>query len=258
MASLALLPDSEEMAVATTSLGEDDDAGEACSRGDRGRGAGRRASGDGAVAEECAAKKRAGKRAAQGPAGAAAAVARIASEWKKCSKCGKHKEQSEFNADQGGCKECYNVSRCLGRVAKSQQCEEEVERMQSENAKEYDALFRAYAKARDTAKKMGQKVRFSVAAFRVDYRSSSGTRFEAEGEMMWEGEYMAWSKGAKAGFLSVSEAEKNWQARGRTLSRPAVASRHPFQVESLRTPSKLSFRESWGRRQGRRQQPSRL
>ncbi|CAK9041292.1 unnamed protein product [Durusdinium trenchii] len=132
-------------------------------------------------------------------------------EWKKCNSCTKWKLRKEaFNADQKKCKDCFNHIRSLHRVAASQKCGTDMKKLEEEDPKQYNALMKEFVKIREQSRKAGDKLKFSIQAFRVSWKSREGERKENVGEMMWEEEYYQWAKTAKAGFLSRQEAESNW------------------------------------------------
>ena len=133
-------------------------------------------------------------------------------DWKKCKYCAKWKEaKTGFNSDQLKCKECFNHDRPLSRMADRQGCRETLAQMQREDPKQHTALLKAFVKERESAKKAGDKIKFSIKTFRVAYQSRDGVRGEEVGDMMWEGEYLEFAKTTKAGFLSSEEASANWQ-----------------------------------------------
>ena len=122
----------------------------------------------------------------------------------------KFQKLEAFHASQGNCKECFNHKRALGRIAGTQNCSEELSSLQ-QDVKQGDALLKSFVKAREKAKTNGQKLKFSIMVFSMEWKSRSGLRREQEGEMMWEGEYIEWSATAPAGYLSKTEAEANWK-----------------------------------------------
>ena len=131
--------------------------------------------------------------------------------WKKCKTCGTFKEDGSFNANQAKCKDCFNDLRALQRTAERQGSRQELEQMEASEPKMHTALVKAFVKERQKAKKTGQKLKFTIASFRITYRSSSGLRAEAESEYMWEGEYKEFAtKTAKGGYLSSQEAQESW------------------------------------------------
>lgn len=132
--------------------------------------------------------------------------------YKKCKMCNKWKELDEFYEDQARCKGCHNDTRSLQRIAKNQQASVDLKKMETEEPKMYSALLKSFAKERDTAKKAGEKLKFSVTQFKISYQSREGVQAAGLGEMMWEGEYKEFAKTAKAGYLSDAEATANWNA----------------------------------------------
>lgn len=133
-------------------------------------------------------------------------------DWKKCKDCAKWKDaKTDFNADQSRCKDCFNHDRSLTRMAERQGCKGTLAQMQRDDPKQHAAMLKAFIKERESSKKAGDKIKFSIKTFRVAYQSRDGVRGEELGEMMWEGEYMEFAKTAKAGFLSSQEAIANWQ-----------------------------------------------
>ena len=133
-------------------------------------------------------------------------------QFKKCKVCSKWKELDEFNADQAKCKECFNNLRSLKRIAETQKCAKQLSKIEEQDPKQHAALLKAFTKERESCKKSGEKIKFSIMGFKISYQSREGVRGEAEGEMMWEGEYKEFAKTAKAGFLSEAEADANWKA----------------------------------------------
>ena len=134
-------------------------------------------------------------------------------DFKKCGgvgSCGKWLDLTSFHAGQGRCKDCSCNARSLQRCAVTQRLREELETITSDE-KQHTALCRAFSKARDKAKKANEKVKFNIRTFQVDWKSREGTRKENEGELMWEAEYLEFAATAKAGFLTKSEAQKNWE-----------------------------------------------
>ena len=132
--------------------------------------------------------------------------------WKKCNMCNTYKEEGEFNDSQARCKSCFNDVRSLRRTAERQGLKDDVETMERDAPQEHKALFKAFVKARDKAKKNAEKIRFSIQSFRLTYRSSSGVRGAQEGEMMWEQEWYEEARRAKHGYLTREEAETKWKA----------------------------------------------
>ena len=131
--------------------------------------------------------------------------------WKKCKTCGKFKEEDEFNASQAKCKECFNHARALQRIAGTQKSDVNLADLERDDPRQHAALMKAFIKERETSKKTGAKIKFSFQTFKTTYESQQGVRGEAEGEMMWEGEYLEWAtKTAKGGYLSSQEAKNNW------------------------------------------------
>ena len=131
--------------------------------------------------------------------------------WKKCKTCGKFKEEDEFNASQAKCKECFNHARALQRIAGTQKSDVNLADLERDDPRQHAALMKAFIKERETSKKTGAKIQFSFQTFKTTYESQQGVRGEAEGEMMWEGEYLEWAtKTAKGGYLSSQEAKNNW------------------------------------------------
>lgn len=116
----------------------------------------------------------------------------------------------EFNADQAKCKDCFNNLRSLRRIAETQKRAKQLSKMEEQDPKQHAALLKAFTKERESAKKSGDKIKFSIMGFKISYQSRKGVRGEAEGEMMWEGEYKEFAKAAKPGFLSEAEADANW------------------------------------------------
>lgn len=134
-----------------------------------------------------------------------------ASDWKKCGACSKWKNAHEdFNRDQKNCKGCFNHKRSLFRVAETQGCKKEVQTMETNDPKQFQALLKDFIKKREVSSKSGDKLRFSIQSFKISFQSREGERKENEGEMMWEQEYLEWAKTAKAGYLSPKEAQENW------------------------------------------------
>ena len=132
-------------------------------------------------------------------------------QFKKCKACSKWKELDEFNADQAKCKECFNNLRSLKRIAETQKCTKQLSKIEEQDPKQHAALLKAFTKERESCKKSGEKIKFSIVGFKISYQSREGVRGEAEGEMMWEGEYKEFGKTAKAGFLSEAGADANWK-----------------------------------------------
>eukprot|EP00439_Symbiodinium_sp_Y106_P021790 s7745_g2.t1 len=131
--------------------------------------------------------------------------------WKKCKGCGKWLEMKDFNDQQSKCKGCNNDVRALARLAERQNCKEDLSQMERDDPKQHAALMKAYSKERKQTLKSGEKVRFSIAQFKLTYKSSTGIRSAAEGEMMWQGEWFEEAKKAKHGYLSQTEADEMWQ-----------------------------------------------
>ena len=131
--------------------------------------------------------------------------------WKKCKGCAKWLEIQEFNDQQAKCKSCNNDGRALARLAERQGCREDLTEMERQDPKQHAALMKAYSRERKQTLKSGDKVRFSISQFKLSYKSSTGLRSAAQGEMMWQGEWYEEAKKAKHGFLSQTEAEERWQ-----------------------------------------------
>ena len=133
--------------------------------------------------------------------------------WKKCKGCMKWKEEDEYNASQARCRDCYNDSRALLRVAERQGQKTALEKMEQDEPRMHSALLKAFMKERASAKKNATKIKFSICSFVVTYKAESGIRKRAEHEFMWEGEFKEWAtKTAKGGFLSNQEAQDQWNA----------------------------------------------
>ena len=130
--------------------------------------------------------------------------------WRKCKQCNKWKEDSDFNEQQGKCKECYNDNRALRRVAERQNMREDLDEMEKNDPRQHSALVKAFLKEREATKKSGKRLKFCIHSFTVKYKSQVGTRGEAVGEMMWEGEWLEEAQKAKHGFLSLQEARDMW------------------------------------------------
>ncbi|CAE7825398.1 SHE10 [Symbiodinium sp. CCMP2456] len=130
--------------------------------------------------------------------------------WRKCKQCNKFKEDSDYNEQQAKCKQCYNDNRSLARVAVRQNMKEDLEEMEKNDPKQHGALVKAFLKEREATKRGGKRLRFCIHTFTVKYKSQVGTRGEAEGEMMWEGEWLEEAQRAKHGFLSLQEARDMW------------------------------------------------
>ena len=130
--------------------------------------------------------------------------------WKKCKQCATWKEDSDYNNAQARCKACFNDNRSLRRLAERQNAQTDLDEMERDDPKQHAALVKAVKKERDLAKKTGQKMKFSIASFKIKYKTQSGVRGEKEGEMMWEGEWLEEAKKAKHGFLSDQEARALW------------------------------------------------
>ena len=130
--------------------------------------------------------------------------------WKKCKTCKAWKEPDDFNENQGSCKCCFNDGRSLRRLAERQKMKDDLSTMEKDDPHQYSALMKSFAKERAAAKKAGGNIKFSINAFKLTYRSRSGVRAEQVGEMMWEQEWYEESQRAKYGYLTRSEAEKQW------------------------------------------------
>lgn len=141
--------------------------------------------------------------------------------YKKCGACKKWKEPDGFAQSMSKCRTCFNNYRSLQRMAERQNYRSELDRLATEDSKTHDAVVKAFVREREKCQKDGSKLKFSMKTFYLEYRSRTGVRMEGEGEMMWEGEYMEWSKSAKAGFLSKAEAESNW-AKWEAICRAAL------------------------------------
>ena len=131
--------------------------------------------------------------------------------WRKCKQCTAWKEAESFNESQSKCKDCFNNNRSLRRIAEKQGLKEDLISMERDDPKQHAALVKAFNKERDSCKKTGEKIKFSINSFKLSYRAHAGVRGEQEGEMMWEAEWIEESKKAKHGFLSREEAESLWQ-----------------------------------------------
>jgi hypothetical protein len=81
-------------------------------------------------------------------------------------------------------------------------------------------MFRAFIKERELRANAMAHIKWSVAEYIEEYRSSTGSRIEHVGEFMCEGEYMDWAKKAKAGFLSEKERKANWRMWEKDLTVP--------------------------------------
>ena len=128
--------------------------------------------------------------------------------WRKCKQCTVWKELDEFNDQQASCKECFNDRRSLRRVAERQNMTEEIAAMERDDPKQHSALVKQFVKERNAAKKDGTKLKFCIHKFKVSYRSRVGVRSEAEGEMMWEGEWLEVKrqrKNGKSGWLTKTK-----------------------------------------------------
>ena len=131
--------------------------------------------------------------------------------WRKCKQCTAWKEAEGFNEAQSKCKDCFNNNRSLRRIAEKQGLKEDLINMERDDPKQHAALVKAFNKERDSCKKTGEKIKFSINSFKLSYRTRAGVRGEQEGEMMWEAEWIEESKKAKHGYLSREEAESRWQ-----------------------------------------------
>jgi hypothetical protein len=139
--------------------------------------------------------------------------AHLVLSFKKCTCCGTHRDiTTDFYPSQAKCKDCVNQRKSLFRMGRAQKCEQELEKLESGDTKQWDALNRAFAKARAKAKRDAGRVKFSFIAFKEQWQSTDGVRHQAVGEMMWEGEWLEWAKGVKAGHLSQTEAQAQWDS----------------------------------------------
>eukprot|EP00971_Amphidinium_carterae_P331370 6464881-Amphidinium_carterae.2 len=139
-------------------------------------------------------------------------IASLLRTHKKCVACLEYLEKSSFQNSQGKCKSCFNVHRGLVRLATTQGVSEDLEELKKENEKAFHAVLRAYQKERDRSRRQSSKIKFAVQTYMTEMRSSHGVYAAAEGEMMWEGEYLEYAKSAKMGFRSRSEAEGLWSS----------------------------------------------
>ena len=138
-------------------------------------------------------------------------------DWKKClgqGGCSKWLATTDFYAGQSKCKECNAMNRHFQRCCDVQDCRQEVDGLSQADEEQHGAMMRAFAKERTRANTVGEKCKFNVKTWQIEWRSREGTRREDEGEMMWEAEYYEWAATAKAGFLSKQEKNHNGH-RGR-------------------------------------------
>ena len=130
--------------------------------------------------------------------------------WKKCVDCEQFLEASCFHADQCKCKTCFNNRRCYGRLCTNQKATDMVKDIELKDPKQAKCMFKSFSKHKAREDKEAAGVKFSIYAFMQEWSSSEGRRKAAEYEMMWEGEWMEFSRTAKAGYLTKEEAEKKW------------------------------------------------
>ena len=186
------------------------------------------ARGDGAGKDPKDTPGRAGKGAngAGKPQPVVAAAAReqeiraILKSSRKCTVCAVWKDLREYNASQSKCKECFNMVRSLQRLSHTQGCRAQIDQIERDEPKLHAALLKKYTKAREQAKKGASKLKFVLNSFILEWRTTQGTRVQEEGEMMWEGEWLEFSKGAKYGHMSRTEAEAQWAAWWSDMSIP--------------------------------------
>ena len=125
------------------------------------------------------------------------------SSLRTCTDCAKSKESgTDFYPDQGRCKVCANNRRAWQRYVQVNKAEKTVQDLEQTDPKGGKSLFGAFCKARAVAEKDRSRVKFNINSYVERWRMEQGTQSSNEGEMMWEGEYLEWAKGAKAGYLT--------------------------------------------------------
>jgi hypothetical protein len=129
---------------------------------------------------------------------------------KECTDCKKTLKPSDFPEGHSDCSDCFNISRCLKRVAQKQGVTKDLAIMKTKDPKQYCALTKGYIKWKTQEDKLTNKTSFSIKSFMEEYKSKEGRRVEQQCEWMWEGQYLEFAKSAAGGFLSVTEAQSKW------------------------------------------------
>lgn len=118
----------------------------------------------------------------------------------KCVDCDQWLEPDLFNQDQAKCRTCNNHRRSFGSYLKSQCCVDKYNKLQSSDPPTAKKAFKAFVKLRVSSNGKIAKLSFGMSAFIDREISSAGTRVQAEGEMMWEGEFYEFAATAKMVF----------------------------------------------------------
>ena len=98
------------------------------------------------------------------------------------------------------------------RLIGNDNLEAEMSKLEKEDPAGADKIFLQYCKQLDENDKQHDKMKFGLHSIIREYKTREGLREHGEYEKMWEGEYLEWSKTAKAGYLTETEAKANWAA----------------------------------------------